>query len=90
MILPQDLFPLPSAFAPAFSRPTWDRFQLLMAVALLATDCRTVANLLRTLGHLAAGPPPGNLAGRPGTGLLICIRRAKAPAMGETIIPYKA
>jgi hypothetical protein len=57
MILPQDLAPAMLAFATAFSEPTWVRFQLLMASAVLTTGRRTVANLLRTLGPLAGGHP---------------------------------
>jgi hypothetical protein len=57
MILPQDLAPVLPPFAIVFSQPTWLRFQLLMASALLTTGRRTVANLLRTLGPLAQGHP---------------------------------
>ena len=57
MILPQDLAPVLPPFAIVFSQPTWLRFQLLMAAALLTTGRRTVANLLRTLGPLAEGHP---------------------------------
>ena len=55
MILLQDLVPFLSSFAPVFSQPTWLRFQLLLASALLTTGRHTIANLLRTLGHLATG-----------------------------------
>ncbi|HWG42126.1 MAG TPA: transposase [Gemmataceae bacterium] len=47
--------PLLAALQPAFSQPTFQRFTLLMAAALLTTGRRTVANLLRTLGPLAKG-----------------------------------
>lgn len=57
MILPQELLPWLHYFAPVFSQPTWVRFQLLMAAAVLTTGRRTFANLLRTLGALAQGHP---------------------------------
>jgi hypothetical protein len=47
--------PLLAALQPAFSQPTFQRFTLLMAAALLTTGRRTIANLLRTLGPLAKG-----------------------------------
>jgi hypothetical protein len=43
------------ALAPAFSRPAFLRFVLLLLAAILTTGGRTVANLLRTLGALAPG-----------------------------------
>jgi len=42
-------------FAPIFSRPTFRRFPTLLGSAILAVGRRTVANLLRTAGSLAAG-----------------------------------
>jgi hypothetical protein len=47
--------PLLAALQPAFTQPTFPRFTLLMAAAILTTGRRTVANLLRTLGPLATG-----------------------------------
>lgn len=49
--------PLLAAVQPVFTQPTFRRFTLLMAAALLTTGRRTVANLLRTLGPLAQGHP---------------------------------
>jgi hypothetical protein len=60
MILPDppaEAVPLLLALQPAFTRPTWHRFALRRAAALLATGRRTVANLLRTAGPLAGGHP---------------------------------
>jgi hypothetical protein len=53
--LPAEAAPLLLALAPAFTAPTAQRFQLLLAAALLTTGRRTVANLLRTAGGLARG-----------------------------------
>ncbi|MBV8233034.1 MAG: hypothetical protein JO329_23900, partial [Planctomycetaceae bacterium] len=47
MILPDEALPILQAIAPAFTRPTFTRFALLMGAALLCTGRRTVANLLR-------------------------------------------
>src|SRR5690349_13010552 len=55
--LPAGAAPLLSALQPAFTRPTFRRFALLMAAAVLTTGRRTVANLLRTAGPLAGGHP---------------------------------
>ena len=55
MILPPEALPLLEAFAPAFTRPTFQRFRLLLVAAILTPGRRTVANLLRTLGHLVPG-----------------------------------
>lgn len=55
MILCQELVPFLAPCAVVFSQPTWLRFQLLMASAVLTTGRRTIANLLRTLGPLATG-----------------------------------
>jgi hypothetical protein len=55
MILPIEARPLLDALAPAFTQPTYARFLTLVAAALLTTGRRTVANLLRTLRHLAPG-----------------------------------
>jgi hypothetical protein len=53
--LPPEAAPLPLALRPAFTRPTWHRFLLLVAAAALTTGRRTVANLLRAAGGLARG-----------------------------------
>jgi DDE superfamily endonuclease/Archaeal putative transposase ISC1217 len=55
MILPDEALPLLDVLAPIFTQPTYQRFVLLMAAALLTTGRRTVANLLRTLGPFADG-----------------------------------
>ena len=59
MILPNEATPVLSALLPEFTRPTAARFATLLAAALLTTGCRTVANLLRTLRHLAPGHASG-------------------------------
>ncbi len=53
--LPPEAAPVLLALQPAFTRPTWNRFALLLASAVLTTGRRTVANLLRTAGPLATG-----------------------------------
>src|SRR5260370_2665016 len=55
MILPTEANPLLLALAAAFTYPTFGRFVTLMAAAVLTPGRRTVANLLRTVGPLAAG-----------------------------------
>jgi hypothetical protein len=45
------------AFAAAFTRPTYERFVVLLLAAILTTGCRTVLNLLRTVEGLAPGHP---------------------------------
>lgn len=57
MILPIEAQSLLLALTPAFTSPTFQRFTLLMAAALLTNGRRTVANLLRTLGSLVHGHP---------------------------------
>jgi hypothetical protein len=54
-----DALPVLALLAPAFTPPTFQRAQLLAVAAILTTGRRTVSNLLRTLGHLAAGAPSG-------------------------------
>jgi hypothetical protein len=44
-------------FARAFTRPTWQRFVVLLFAAMLTTGCRTISNLLRTVDLLAPGDP---------------------------------
>src|SRR5215207_11298573 len=55
MILPPEAGPLLAALAPAFTQPTAARFTTLLAAALLTPGRHTLANLLRTLRHLAPG-----------------------------------
>jgi hypothetical protein len=54
-ILPSEAEALVLALAPIFTEPTFRRFLLLLAAAILTTGRRTVANLLRTVGALATG-----------------------------------
>jgi hypothetical protein len=56
-ILPDESLALLDCFAPAFTRPTYRRFLVLLGAAILTTGRRTVANLLRTAGSLAPGHP---------------------------------
>lgn len=49
--------PLLDEFAGAFTRPTFPRFVVLLLAAVVTTGCRTVLNVLRTVGGLAAGHP---------------------------------
>jgi hypothetical protein len=44
-------------FAAAFTRPTYQRFVVLLFAAILTTGCRTILNLLRTVDSLAPGHP---------------------------------
>ncbi len=55
MILPPEAHALAQVLALHFTCPTYQRFSTLLAAALLTTGRRTVANLLRTLRHLAPG-----------------------------------
>src|ERR1051325_756523 len=55
MILPLQSPPRLLELAPAFTRPTFRRFALLLASAILTQGRHTVANLLRSLGPLAPG-----------------------------------
>lgn len=41
----------------AFTRPTAERFVVLLLAAILTTGSRTILNLLRTVNHLAPGHP---------------------------------
>ena len=56
-LLPEPLRSFLSIFSPSFTRPTFLRFSLLLVATILTSGCRTVANLLRTLGCLAPGHP---------------------------------
>lgn len=53
--LPKAAEPLVSAFSVAFTRPTFQRFTLLIIGAILCLRQRTVTAMLRTLGPLAKG-----------------------------------
>jgi hypothetical protein len=55
VILPPEARPLVAAFVFSFTGPTYQRFSTLLVGAVLTTGRRTVANLLRTLRHLAPG-----------------------------------
>ena len=55
--LPQPARTLFETLAGGFSRPTWLRFVVLALATILTLGCRTVCNLLRTLGALAPGHP---------------------------------
>jgi hypothetical protein len=55
VILPPEARPLVAAFVVSFTNPTYQRFSTLLVGAVLTTGRRTVANLLRTLRHLAPG-----------------------------------
>src|SRR4051812_49381812 len=55
MILPPEALPLLAGLAPAFTRPTYRRFVVLLAAAILTQGRHTVANLIRTLGPFATG-----------------------------------
>ena len=57
MILPPEAHPLTQVLALHFTNPTYQRIATLLVGALLTTGRRTVANLLRTLRHLAPGHP---------------------------------
>ncbi|KAF0168385.1 MAG: transposase family protein [Limisphaerales bacterium] len=46
---------LVNALAAAFTRPTAERFVVLLFAAILTTGCRTILNMLRTVNHLAPG-----------------------------------
>jgi hypothetical protein len=55
MILPPEAHPLANALVFTFTNPTYQRFSALLVGAVLTTGRRTVANVLRTLRHLAPG-----------------------------------
>src|SRR3954469_10895669 len=55
MILPPEAHPLLNALVFTFTAPTYQRLSTLLVGAVLTTGRRTVANLLRTLRHLAPG-----------------------------------
>ena len=59
--LPTTLRPVTDAllqtFAAAFTRPTYQRFVVLLLAAILTTGCRIILYLLRTVDALAPGQP---------------------------------
>ena len=55
--IPRAAEPLISGFSAAFTRPTFQRFVILLFAAILTTGRRTVTNLLRTVHTLAPGHP---------------------------------
>jgi hypothetical protein len=55
--LPTAARPLFDSLAGAFTRPTFLRFVSLALASILTLGCRTICNLLRTLGSLAPGHP---------------------------------
>src|SRR5215212_9957167 len=55
MILPPEAHPLANALVFTFTSPTYQRLSALLVGAVLTTGRRTVANVLRTLRHLAPG-----------------------------------
>lgn len=55
MTLPSEADALAHALVPVFTHPTYQRVSTLLVAAILTTGRRTVANLLRTLRHLAPG-----------------------------------
>ncbi len=46
-----------SAFSPAFTKPSYSRFLVLLLAAILTNGRRTVSNILRTAGGKAMGDP---------------------------------
>lgn len=59
MILPPEAHDLVQVLAPHFTGPTYQRLSTLLVGTLLTTGRRTVANILRTLRHLAPGHRTG-------------------------------
>jgi DDE superfamily endonuclease len=55
--VPQPARSLFDSLAGGFTRPTFLRFLVLALAAILTIGCRTLCNLLRTLGALAPGHP---------------------------------
>jgi hypothetical protein len=55
VILPAEAHSLVQVLAVHFANPTYQRFSTLLVGAVLTTGRRTVANVLRTLRHLAPG-----------------------------------
>jgi hypothetical protein len=59
MILPPEAHPLVQVLALHFTSPTYQRLSTLLVGTVLTTGRRTVANVLRTLRHLAPGHRTG-------------------------------
>src|SRR4051794_19579712 len=57
LVIPSFARPLLDQFAPVFLQPTYQRFLVLLAAAILTTGRRTVSNLLRSVPGLAPGHP---------------------------------
>jgi hypothetical protein len=55
MNVPDFALPILTIFQPAFSRPTYNRFLVLLLGALLTTGRRTITNVLRTVRQQAPG-----------------------------------
>lgn len=55
--VPEPARSLFDSLAGSFTRPTFLRFVVLALAAILTVGCRTVCNLLRTVGALAPGDP---------------------------------
>jgi hypothetical protein len=55
--IPTAAQPLLQEFACAFTRPTFQRWLILLLAAILTTGRHTILNLLRTVGDLAPGHP---------------------------------
>jgi len=55
--LPRPIHDVLGSLEPAFTRPTYRRFVLLVLAAILTTGAHTIANMLRCLGPLAPGDP---------------------------------
>ena len=54
-LMPDSVRSLFAIFSPSFTKPTLLRFTLIAVAAILTLGCRTISNLLRTLGCLAPG-----------------------------------
>src|SRR4051812_11931089 len=46
-----------NAFSPAFTKPSYNRFLVLLLGAILTSGRRTINNILRTIGSKAVGDP---------------------------------
>jgi hypothetical protein len=70
-----------SSFAPVFYHPTYQRFLVLTIAAVLTTGRRTVADLLRTAGELAPGPPSSDHR-------VLSRRRWSSPELARILIRF--
>src|SRR4051794_40993758 len=80
MTLPPEAHGLVQVLALHFTSPTYQRLSTLLVGAVLTTGRRTVANLLRTLRHLAPGHPTDYrrvLSRAPWSGLALGCARAR-------------